>query len=42
VKKFPHVYVILFLAIVVSAILTYIVAPNVYEFQVDAEGKPTS
>lgn len=40
-KKFPHVYVILFLAIVVSAILTYIVAPNVYEFQVDAEGKPT-
>jgi uncharacterized ion transporter superfamily protein YfcC len=31
-KKFPHVYVILFIVIVVSAILTYIVAPNQYDF----------
>jgi len=40
-KKFPHVYVILFVVIIVSAILTYIVAPNEYDFQLDADGNPT-
>jgi len=41
VKKFPHVYVILFLIILISAVLTWIVAPNAYDFQLDAEGNPT-
>ena len=40
-KKFPHVYVILFLIIIISALLTWIVAPNSYDFQLDAEGNPT-
>ncbi len=40
-KKFPHVYVILFVVIIVSAILTYVVTPNQYDFQLDAEGNPT-
>lgn len=40
-KKFPHVYVILFLLIAISAILTWVLAPNKYDFQVDAEGNTT-
>jgi len=40
-KKFPHVYVILFLLIVISAILTWVITPNAYDYQVDAEGNPT-
>ncbi len=37
-KKFPHVYVILFAIILLSAILTYVISPNVYDFQVNADG----
>ncbi|MFZ5810104.1 MAG: YfcC family protein [Chloroflexota bacterium] len=40
-KKFPHVYVILFIIIIIAAILTYIVPANQYDFQLDAEGNPT-
>lgn len=40
-KKFPHVYVILFLLIIISAILTWVITPNAYDYQVDAEGKTT-
>lgn len=40
-KKFPHVYALLFIIIIISAILTYIVNPNEYDFQLDAEGNPT-
>jgi uncharacterized ion transporter superfamily protein YfcC len=41
VKKFPHVYAILFFVIIVSAILTYIVNPNQYDFKLDENGEPT-
>src|SRR5512136_2494124 len=40
-KKFPHVYVILFLLIIISAILTWVIPANVYDYQVDAEGNTT-
>lgn len=40
-KKFPHVYVILFLIIIISAILTWVLNPNQYDYQLDAEGNPT-
>ena len=40
-KKFPHVYVILFFLIIIAAILTWIVPPNAYDFKLDAEGNPT-
>ena len=40
-KKFPHVYAILFAVIIVSAILTYIVSPNQYDFKLDESGNPT-
>src|SRR5512139_2961366 len=40
-KKFPHVYVILFLLIIISAILTWVLTPNQYDYQLDAEGNPT-
>lgn len=40
-KKFPHVYVILFIIIIISAILTWVVSPNQYDFQLDADGNPT-
>jgi uncharacterized ion transporter superfamily protein YfcC len=33
-RKFPHVYVILFIVIIVSAILTYVLPSNQYDFQV--------
>jgi len=41
IKKFPHVYVILFFLIIIAAILTWIVPPNAYDFKLDAEGNPT-
>lgn len=40
-KKFPHVYVILFLIIIIASILTWIINPNQYDFQLDEEGNPT-
>ena len=33
-ERFPHVYVILFVLIIISAILTYIVPANQYDFQI--------
>ena len=33
-ERFPHVYVILFVLIIISAILTYIVPANQYDLQV--------
>ena len=39
-RKFPHVYVILFIIIIVAAVLTYIVPSNVYDLQMK-DGKPT-
>jgi uncharacterized ion transporter superfamily protein YfcC len=39
-RKFPHVYVILFIIIIVAAILTYIVPSNVYDVQMK-DGKAT-
>ncbi len=40
-KKFPHVYVILFLIIALSAVLTYIISPNQYDLAIGADGEPT-
>lgn len=40
-KKFPHVYVILFFIIIISSILTWVINPNVYDFQLDEAGNPT-
>jgi len=37
-KKFPHVYVILFIIILLSAALTYIISPNVYDLKLNADG----
>lgn len=39
-KKFPHVYVILFIVIIVSALLTYVLPANQYDKQVK-DGKET-
>ena len=39
-KKFPHVYVILFCVIIVSALLTYILPSNMYDQQMK-DGKAT-
>ncbi len=39
-RKFPHVYVILFIIIIVAAVLTYIVPSNVYDVQMK-DGKAT-
>ncbi len=39
-RKFPHVYVILFIVIIVSALLTYILPSNMYDLQVK-DGKTT-
>lgn len=39
-KKFPHVYVILFAVIIVSAVLTYVLPSNQYDKQVK-DGKET-
>jgi uncharacterized ion transporter superfamily protein YfcC len=33
-EKFPHVYVLLFLLIIIAAILTWVLPANVYDFQV--------
>jgi uncharacterized ion transporter superfamily protein YfcC len=38
VKRFPHVYVILFILIIIAAILTWILPANVYDFQLKADG----
>jgi len=40
-KKFPHVYVILFIIILIAAALTWVLPANVYDFQLDEEGNPT-
>jgi uncharacterized ion transporter superfamily protein YfcC len=37
-KKFPHVYVLLFLIILISALLTYILPANKYEFAKKPDG----
>lgn len=37
-EKFPHVYVILFVIIIISALLTYIIPANVYDKQMNADG----
>lgn len=37
-ERFPHVYVILFVIIVISALLTYVVPANKYDNQVNADG----
>lgn len=34
-KKFPHVYVTLFIMIIVSAILTYTIPASQYDYQLD-------
>jgi uncharacterized ion transporter superfamily protein YfcC len=39
-RKFPHVYVILFIVIIVSALLTYILPSNQYDLQMK-DGKAT-
>ncbi|HEY9076743.1 MAG TPA: AbgT family transporter [Anaerolineaceae bacterium] len=40
-KKFPHVYVLLFIVILVSALLTYIIPSNKYDLQKKPDGTPT-
>ncbi|MCX7023668.1 MAG: C4-dicarboxylate ABC transporter permease [Spirochaetes bacterium] len=39
-KKFPHVYVILFVVIIVAAVMTYVLPSNQYDLQVK-DGKTT-
>ena len=39
-RRFPHVYVILFLVIIVSALLTYVLPANQYDKQIK-DGKET-
>jgi len=39
-RKFPHVYVVLFIVIIVSAVLTYVLPSNQYDFQMK-DGKAT-
>lgn len=40
-KKFPHVYVILFVIIIIAAVLTWFVSANQFDFQLDENGEPT-
>ncbi len=41
IRKFPHVYVILFIIILIAAALTWVLPANSYDLQLDAEGNPT-
>jgi uncharacterized ion transporter superfamily protein YfcC len=40
-KKFPHVYTILFVLIIIAALLTYVLPTATYDMQKDKDGKAT-